>query len=81
MGGPHQGRVNEVVTNMYAPTERTPPHHDFSPLYASAETIVSFNVLAWRMRRPSKVDGGKPWRALKISSHCGWHFPRRKHVL
>jgi hypothetical protein len=57
MGGPHQCRGNEVVANMYAPTERTPPHHDFSPLYARAETIVSFNILAWRMRRPSKVDG------------------------
>ena len=32
MGGPHQCRVNEVVAKMYAPAERTPPHHDFSPI-------------------------------------------------
>lgn len=56
-GRDHQCSVNEVVANSYSPSQRTPPHNDFAPIYARCASIVSASfgrtgVFVWRVRCP-----------------------------
>ena len=62
VGRNHQCSVNEVVANGYSPSQRTPPHNDYSPIYARCTSIVSatfgnIGIFVWKVRPASFICG------------------------
>jgi alkylated DNA repair dioxygenase AlkB len=57
LGKKRQCIVDEVVANSYSPSQRTPPHTDYAPIYARCTSIVSASfgnaaIFAWKVRPP-----------------------------
>jgi len=62
VGRNHQCSVNEVVANGYSPSQRTPPHNDYSSIYARCTSIVSASfgnvgIFVWKVRPASFICG------------------------